>query len=84
MVGTKNKKLKAPHFVGRFLFNERKRMKKIIMISLLAIVATNANAWEIISSYNNGIGGYDFYSSNGGYLGSSYENGIGGFDLFLQ
>ena len=70
--------------MGRFLFNKRKRMKKIIMISLLAIVATNANAWEIISSYNNGIGGYDFYSSNGGYLGSSYENGIGGFDLFLQ
>ena len=52
-------------------------MKKIIIISLLAIIATNANAWEIISSYDNGIGVYDFYSLNSNYLGSSY-NGIRG------
>ena len=57
-------------------------MKKIIIIGLLAFFTTNANAWEIISSYNNGIGGYDFYSSNGGYLGPSFENGLGGSDPF--
>ena len=39
-------------------------MKKIIIISLLAIIATKANAWEIASPKNNGIGVYDFYSIN--------------------
>ena len=44
-------------------------MKKIAMIiGVLSILATSANAaW--ISTYSNGMGGYNFYSSSSGYLG---------------
>ena len=58
-------------------------MKKIaIIIGLLSILATNANAWDVISTYSNGMGGHSFYSSNSGYLGSSYSNGFGGTTFY--
>ena len=58
------------------------KMKKIAMIiGVLSILATSANAaW--ISTYSNGMGGYNFYSSSSGYLGSSYSNGLGGTTFY--
>lgn len=58
------------------------KMKKIAMIiGVLSILATSANAaW--ISSYSNGMGGYNYYSSGSGYLGSSYSNGLGGTTFY--
>ena len=53
---------------------EGNKMKKIIIISLLAIIATKANAWEIASPKNNGIGVYDFYSINENLFGKSFNN----------
>ena len=60
------------------------KMKKIAMIiGVLSLLTVNAGAFEILSSYDNGLGGYNFYSSSSGYLGSSYDNGLGGTNLYL-
>ena len=58
------------------------KMKKIAMvIGILSVLAGNANAgW--ITSYSNGFGGYNYYSSSNGYLGSSYSNGFGGTTFY--
>ncbi len=58
------------------------KMKKIAMIiGVLTVMATSANAgW--LSTYSNGLGGYNYYSSSHGYLGSSYSNGLGGTTFY--
>ena len=45
-----------------------------MIISLIAIIATKANAWEVASPKNNGIGVYDFYSINENLFGKSFNN----------
>ena len=58
------------------------KMKKIAMIiGVLTVLAGNANA-DWLSSYSNGLGGYNYYSSSHGYLGSSYSNGLGGTTFY--
>ena len=49
-------------------------MKKIIIISLLAIITTKANAWKIASPKDNGIGVYNFYSINENLFGKSFND----------
>ena len=59
-------------------------MKKIAMIiGLLTVLATSANAFEIISIYNNGFGGSSIYSSSSGLVGTTYTNGFGTTTLTL-
>ena len=60
------------------------KMKKIAMIiGVLSVLATNANAWEIIKSYDNGYGSTSYYSSHSGFLGKSYNNSFGGTTFYL-
>ena len=60
------------------------KMKKIAMIiGLLTVLATSANAFEIISIYNNGFGSSSIYSSSSGLVGTTYTNGFGTTTLTL-
>ena len=55
------------------------KMKKIAMIvGLLSILASNANAWTYSSP--NILGGYNYYSSHGN--GYSSSNIFGGYNYY--
>ncbi len=60
------------------------KMKKIAMIiGVLTVLASNVNAFETISIYNNGFGSSSIYSSSHGLIGTTYDNGFGTTTLTL-
>ena len=54
-----------------------------MIIGVLTVLASNANAFEIISIYNNGFGSSSIYSSSSGLIGTTYDNGFGTTTLTL-
>tara|TARA_X000000950_G_scaffold169682_1_gene206924 strand:+ start:138 stop:356 length:219 start_codon:yes stop_codon:yes gene_type:complete len=59
-----------------------KTMKKIAMIiGVLSILATSANA-DMIWSSSNSLGGYNYFSTSQGMLGYSSSNSLGGMNFF--
>ena len=63
---------------------KEKTMRKIAMIvGLVSVLATNANAGYTWSQ-SNILGGYNYYSSDSGMLGYSQGNILGGYNYYWK